>query len=177
MANGRLRSRLSPTECNGLHAVRSVLSGLALLLLLYSAIFASRSDLGWARGHPSWQMHPLTKKQLSSEIEGRCSAAAVLLFSCNLFRFFANLLSSTLSRQGLLHPALCARLQVEGVALHFLNDVFRLNLALESTERVLYGLAFLQPNFCQTHHLPTRSKSEIPEPTLFVARSGERIAK
>src|SRR5882762_8166580 len=138
----------------------------------------SRSDLGWARGHPSWQMHLLTKKQLSSEIEGRCSAAAVLLFSCNLFRFFANLLSSTLSRQGLLHPALCARLQVEGVALHFLNDVFRLNLALESTERVLYGLAFLQPNFCQTHHLPTRSKSEIPEePTLFVARSGERIAK
>ena len=40
MANGRPRSRLSPTECNGLHAVRSVLSGLALLLLLYSAIFA-----------------------------------------------------------------------------------------------------------------------------------------
>ena len=56
----------------------------------------------------------------------------------HLFGFFANLLSSTLSRQGLLHPALCARLQAEGVALHFLNDVFRLNLALESTESVLY---------------------------------------
>ncbi len=56
----------------------------------------------------------------------------------HLFGFFANLLSSTLSRQGLLHPALRARLQVEGVALHFLNDVFRLNLTLESTKSVLY---------------------------------------
>jgi len=57
---------------------------------------------------------------------------------CNLIRFFANLLSSTLSRQGLLHPTLCARFQIEGVALHFLNDVFGLNLALESTESAVY---------------------------------------
>ncbi len=56
----------------------------------------------------------------------------------NLIRVFANLLSSTLSRQGLLDSALRARLQVEGVALHFLNDVFRLNLALEATEGVVY---------------------------------------
>ena len=59
-------------------------------------------------------------------------------FGCNSFRFFANLLSSTLSRQSLLHPALRARLQVEGVAFHFLNDVFRLNLALEATEGIIY---------------------------------------
>ena len=90
------------------------------------------------RGPSSGQMHLVTKKHLSSEIQGLAEAAAVLLFSCNLFRFFANLLSSTLSSQGLLHPALCARLQVEGVALHFLNDVFRLNLALEATESVVY---------------------------------------
>jgi len=59
-------------------------------------------------------------------------------FGCNLFRFFANLLPSTLSRQGLFDAALCAGLEVEGVALHFLNDVFRLNLALEATESVFY---------------------------------------
>ena len=53
-------------------------------------------------------------------------------------RLLPNLLLSTLSRQSLLHPALRARLQVEGVALHFLNDVFRLNLSLEATEGVLY---------------------------------------
>jgi hypothetical protein len=56
----------------------------------------------------------------------------------NLFRFFANLLPSTLSRQGLFDAALCAGLEVEGVALHFLNDVFRLNLTLEATESVFY---------------------------------------
>jgi len=40
MANGTPRSRLSPTECNELHAARSALTGLALLLFLYLAIFA-----------------------------------------------------------------------------------------------------------------------------------------
>jgi len=64
--------------------------------------------------------------------------ASAAPFGCNLIRLFANLFSSTLSRQGLLHPAFRARLQVEGVALHFLNDVFRLNFALEATEGVVY---------------------------------------
>ena len=64
--------------------------------------------------------------------------AAAAAFGCNSFRFFANLLPSTLSRQGLFDSALCAGLEVEGVALHFLNDVFRLNLTLEATERAFY---------------------------------------
>lgn len=62
----------------------------------------------------------------------------MLIYRSWLIRFFANLLSSTLSRQGLLDPALRARLQIEGVALHFLNDVLGLNLALETTEGVVY---------------------------------------
>jgi hypothetical protein len=41
------------------------------------------------------------------------------------------------AKQGLIHPALCIRLQVEGVRLYFPNDVFRLNLALEATESVV----------------------------------------
>jgi ketosteroid isomerase-like protein len=41
------------------------------------------------------------------------------------------------------------------VAPHFLNDVFRLNLALEPTEGVLQRLALLQSNFCQTHYPQT----------------------
>jgi hypothetical protein len=58
---------------------------------------------------------------------------------CNLIKpLFAHLLSGTLLRQSLLHPALRARLQVEGVALNLLNDVFRLNLPLEATEGVFY---------------------------------------
>jgi hypothetical protein len=56
----------------------------------------------------------------------------------NLILLFANLFSGTLSRQSLLHSALRARLQVEGVTLHFLNDVFRLNLALKPTKGILH---------------------------------------
>jgi hypothetical protein len=57
---------------------------------------------------------------------------------CKLVRLSASLFSGTLSRQGLLHSALRTWLQIEGVALHFSNDVFRLNLALEATESVVY---------------------------------------
>jgi len=73
-------------------------------------------------------------------------------FCGNLIWLSADLLASTLSRQGLLHSALRARLQVEGVTLHFLDDVFRLNLALEPPQGILDRLAFLQSNFGQIHH-------------------------
>jgi hypothetical protein len=54
-----------------------------------------------------------------------------------LIPLFANLFPSTLLRQSLLHSALLARLEVVRVPLHVLNDVFRLNLALETAEGVL----------------------------------------
>jgi hypothetical protein len=68
--------------------------------------------------------------------KGRCLEAAAQ-FVCALIGFLANLLSSALSRQGLLYPALRTWLQVERVALHFFDDVFRLNLPLEATEGVV----------------------------------------
>lgn len=40
--------------------------------------------------------------------------------------------------------------------LHFLNDVPRLNLALESTQGILQRLALLQSNLRQNHHPQTR---------------------
>jgi len=74
------------------------------------------------------------------------------LFRGNSIMFFPNLLASTLSRPGLLHSTLPAGLQVEGVTLHFLDDVFRLNLALEAPQGILDRLAFLQSNFGQIRH-------------------------
>ena len=56
---------------------------------------------------------------------------------------FAYFFSGTLAGQGLLHPAFLAWLQIVGVTLHFLNDVFGLNLALETAQGVLQGLALL----------------------------------
>jgi hypothetical protein len=61
----------------------------------------------------------------------------------NLIRLSANLFSGTLSSQSLLHPALRTRLQVEGVTFHFLNDIFRLHLALEASQGTLDGLTVL----------------------------------
>src|SRR5205807_6618371 len=52
---------------------------------------------------------------------------------------------------------LLTRLQVEGVTLHFFNDVFRLNLALESPQGVLDRFALLQSDFCQFNHPPARA--------------------
>jgi hypothetical protein len=59
---------------------------------------------------------------------------AIRLVSRRAQCLFPHLLSGTLLRQSLFHPALRARLQIVGVALDLLDDVFRLNLALETTE-------------------------------------------
>jgi hypothetical protein len=80
---------------------------------------------------------------------------------CGLIRVFASLFSGTLLSQCLFDPASLARFQVEGVALHILNNVFRHNLALETSERVFQRFAFLQSNFCHSCHL---------EPALYRRR-------
>jgi hypothetical protein len=70
----------------------------------------------------------------------------VLLFACFLARALAG--------QGLLHPLFLAGFQVEGVTLHFLNDVLLLYLPLEATQGVFERFAFLQSDFCQTNYTP-----------------------
>jgi hypothetical protein len=60
-----------------------------------------------------------------------------LLICWRLILLFAILFTRTLARQSLFHSALLAWFQVVGVTLHFLDNVFRLNLALESTQGVL----------------------------------------
>src|SRR5215470_5491809 len=64
------------------------------------------------------------------------------------------LFSGSLARQSLLHAAPLSRLQVVGVALHFLDDVFRLHFTLEPAKRVFQRLSLLQSNFCQFDLLP-----------------------
>jgi hypothetical protein len=68
--------------------------------------------------------------------------ALILFFACFLARPFP-------SQRGL-HALLFTRLQVEGVSLDLLDDVFLLDLALEAAKCVLEGFTLLQSNFCQT---------------------------
>ena len=93
-------------------------------------------------------------------------------FAKNLFGLLANLFSGTLSGQRFLHPSFRARLQVEGVTLYFLNDVFCLNLALEPAQGVLDRLAFLQSNFCQSHHPQPSTMLDSLKLILFVPING-----
>jgi hypothetical protein len=86
-------------------------------------------------------------------MEGRCLCSDPIC-AC-LIWLPADLFAGAFSRQGFLHPALLAWLQVVGVTLHFLNDVFGLHLALEPAQGILQRLAFLQSNFCQTNHPQT----------------------
>ena len=60
-----------------------------------------------------------------------------------LVLFLANLLTVPLTCQGFLHALLLAGLQVKGVALNFLDDVFLLHLALETAKSILKGLTLL----------------------------------
>lgn len=54
-----------------------------------------------------------------------------------LVLLLTRLLAAALAGQGFLHPLLLARLQIEAVTLHFLNDVFLLNLPFETAKGIL----------------------------------------
>ena len=72
--------------------------------------------------------------------------------SVQLVLFLADLLAITLACKRFLDSLLLAWFQVEGVALHFLDDVFRLHFALKAAQRILKGFAFLDTYFCQDRY-------------------------
>ena len=71
--------------------------------------------------------------------------------------FFACFLASAFTSQRSFHALFLAWLQVKGVALNLLDNVFLLHLAFEATESVLQRLALLQSNFRQTETPPNSS--------------------
>jgi hypothetical protein len=79
----------------------------------------------------------------------RPSTASVLFLTCFLARALA-------SQRGF-HALFLAGLQVKGVALYLLDNVFLLHLALEATQSVLERLALLKSNFRQTDTPPDSS--------------------
>jgi hypothetical protein len=70
---------------------------------------------------------------------------AVLL----LIPLFARFFSIAFPRQSLFQAALLARLQIEGMPLDFLDNVFLLDFAFEPAQGVFKRLALLNPNFGQ----------------------------
>ena len=75
-----------------------------------------------------------------------------------LVLFFTGFLASSLASQRCLHALLLAGLQVKGMTLDFLDNVFLLHLALESPQSILEGFSLLKPYFCQTNTPPDSSR-------------------
>jgi hypothetical protein len=71
------------------------------------------------------------------------------LRGAGLVLFLADLLAVALSGKGFFDTLLFAGLQIEGVTLHFLNDVFGLYLAFEAAQCIFERFAFLHSNLCQ----------------------------
>ena len=69
---------------------------------------------------------------------------------------FTSLLAIPLACQCFFDALLFAGLQIEGVTLHFLDDVLLLNLALEATQCIFKRLALLYANLCQETTPPNR---------------------
>jgi len=61
----------------------------------------------------------------------------------NLILFFTGLLTIAFARQSFLHATLFAGLQIEGMPLHFLNDVLLLYFTFETAQRVFKRFALL----------------------------------
>ena len=74
-----------------------------------------------------------------------------------LVLFLTCLLASSLASESSFHTLLFAGLQVKGVALDLLDNVFLLHLTLKAAQSVLEGLSLLKPNFCQTDTPPDSS--------------------
>jgi hypothetical protein len=76
-----------------------------------------------------------------------------------VFHDTADFLAASFAGQGLLDALFLSRLQVKGMFLHFFNDVFLLDLPLETPKRILNGLSVLNANFGHSVHLPSPLKS------------------
>jgi len=93
---------------------------------------------------------------LSRAAPGR-SGPFLRLILTSLVLLFTRFLASTFSSESGLHTLFLAGLQVKGVALNLLDNVFLLHLALETSQSVLEGFALLKSYFCQTDTPPNPS--------------------
>jgi hypothetical protein len=78
-------------------------------------------------------------------------------FLLRLILFLARFLAGSLASESSFHPLFLARLQVKGVSLDLLDNVFLLYLTLEAAQSVLEGFTLLKPYFCQTDTPPDSS--------------------
>ena len=89
----------------------------------------------------------------------------------SLVLFFPCLLAAAFARQGFLYALFLARLQVEGVTLDLLDNVFLLHFALKTAQRILEGLTLLNSNFRQLTTPPNWSRLD----RIVIARFEQQV--
>ncbi len=67
----------------------------------------------------------------------------------SLILLFAGFFAISFARQSFLGAAFFAGLQIEGMPLHFFNNVLLLDFTLEPTQGIFKRLSLLQSNLCQ----------------------------
>jgi len=77
--------------------------------------------------------------------------------SAALVLFLARFLASTFASESSFYTLFLAGLQVKGVALDLLDNVFLLHLTLETAQSVLEGFTLLKSYLCQTDTPPNPS--------------------
>jgi hypothetical protein len=107
---------------------------------------------------------PARVRKISAEANPRAASALSLRnqigtldrasYRARLILFAALLLTQPLSRQRLFHTSLFSWLHVKAVPFDFLNDVFLLHFALETTQRILQRFTLLYRDFCQKVFTP-----------------------
>ena len=76
-----------------------------------------------------------------------------------LILLLTELLAIALASKRLFHALLLTWFQIKRVTLNFLDNVFRLHLALKAPQCVLKGFAFLYSNLCQEKYTSKQSQS------------------
>ena len=76
-----------------------------------------------------------------------------------LILLLTDFLAVTLTCEPFIDAFLFTGIQINRVTMDFLDNVFRLHLALEATQCVLKGFAFLYSNLCQEKYTSKQSQS------------------
>lgn len=92
-----------------------------------------------------------------------------------LILFFSCFLAASFARQRFLHSLLLAGLQVEGVSLNLLDNVFLLHLTFKAAQRILEGLSLLNSHFGQRTTPPNPSRLDGDSYYKLLSSSQENI--
>jgi hypothetical protein len=147
--------------------------GRPLLMIVTSGSEGARTATSWNQF--AGQCEPMFRFSLPGPANGGSPSLAIQaavssnsdgggerppwLWSSNLILLLTDLLAIAFASECFFHSFLLTWFQIKRVTLDFLDNVFGLHLALEASQRILKGFAFLYSNLCQEKYTSKQSQS------------------